>query len=104
MTGSPACLFGFLTHDPEHQFTKTKRELLKFQLAIEHYRKPSPEPPLVSFIHVECWGELAIEYRDKLKKGHKVEVRGMLKQDRWENAKDKVCSRIAIIADELIIK
>jgi len=92
-----ATIEGFITHDATEKITKSGKYLIMFSLAINHYTKPG-EPPRVSFIEVEAW-----DYRhfETLLKGIKVMVSGVLRQDRWEDERGKVVSRLKIIANEI---
>jgi len=81
------------------QPTKTGRKLCMFSLSIAHYIKPG-EPPKVSFVEVEAWDELA-ERNEEFKKATRVMVTGLLRQDRWEDEKGKISSRIKVFANEI---
>lgn len=99
---SNATIEGFITHDPEIKLTKTKKNLCTFSLAIPHFSKPS-EPPRVSFIEVEAWDAVATKAFEDCKRTNRVQVTGVLRQDRWEDEKGKVNSRLKIIANEIIV-
>jgi single-strand DNA-binding protein len=96
-----ATVEGFITHDATEKTTKTGKHLVMFSLAINHYMRPD-EPPRVSFLEAEAWDLLNEEDQAKLVKGKRVVVSGVLRQDRWEDERGKVVSRLKIIANEII--
>ena len=98
---SNATIEGFVTHDPQAKTTKTGKSLCTFALAINHYSK-SDEPPRVSFIEVETWEKTADICSKNITKGKRVLVTGSLRQDRWEDEKGKMQSRLKIIGNEVI--
>lgn len=97
---SNATIEGFVTHDPQSKTTKSGKSLCTFALAINHYSK-SDEPPRVSFIDVETWEKIADICSKNITKGRRVMVIGSLRQDRWEDEKGKVQSRLKIIGSEV---
>ena len=97
---SNATIEGFVTHDPTAKITKTGKSLFTFALAINHYSK-SDEPPKVSFIEVETWEKVADFCSKNVSKGKRVMVIGSLRQDRWEDEKGKMQSRIKIVGNEV---
>ena len=97
---SNATIEGFVTHDPTAKITKTGKSLCTFALAINHYSK-SDEPPKVSFIEVETWEKIADFCSKNIAKGKRVMVMGSLRQDRWEDDKGKIQSRIKIVGNEV---
>lgn len=98
---SNATIEGFVTHDPQAKKTKTGKSLCTFALAINHYSK-SDEPPRVSFIEVETWEKTAEICSKNITKGKRILVTGSLRQDRWEDDKGKMQSRLKIIGNEII--
>jgi len=97
---SNATIEGFVTHDPQAKTTKTGKSLCTFALAINHYSK-SDEPPRVSFIEVETWEKIADFCSRNITKGKRIMVMGSLRQDRWEDDKGKMQSRLKIIGNEV---
>ena len=95
-----ATIEGFVTHDPQTRKTKTGKSVCTFSLAINHYSK-NDEPPRVSFIEVETWEKVADVCSKSVQKGKKLIVIGALRQDRWEDDKGKLQSRIKIIGNEI---
>lgn len=91
----------YLRDDAAIEKSKTGKQFIMFSLAIHHTTRPG-EPARVSFVEVEAWEQLAKEHKDNIKKGKKVRVYGRLRQDRWEENK-KLCSRIKLFADNIII-
>lgn len=98
---SNATIEGFVTHDPQAKTTKTGKTVCTFALAINHYSK-SDEPPRVSFIEVETWEKMADVCSKNITKGKRVLVTGSLRQDRWEDDKGKMQSRLKIVGNEVI--
>ncbi|HNX23535.1 MAG TPA: single-stranded DNA-binding protein [Spirochaetota bacterium] len=98
---SNATIEGFVTHDPLAKTTKTGKSVCTFALAINHYSK-SDEPPRVSFIEVETWEKMADICSKNITKGKRVLVTGSLRQDRWEDDKGKMQSRLKIVGNEVI--
>jgi single-strand DNA-binding protein len=97
---SNATIEGFVTRPPESKITKSGKSLCTFSVAVNHYYKKDVEPS-VSFYDVETWDKLAEICSDHVKKGKKLMVMGMLKQDRWQNDEGKTRSRIKIIGREI---
>ena len=95
-----ATIEGFVTHDPQVKKTKTGKSVCTFALAINHYSK-NDEAPKVSFIDVETWEKIAEICSKNIRKGKRIMVIGSLKQDRWEDDKGKVQSRLKIIGNEI---
>jgi len=98
---SNATIEGFVTHDPQAKTTKTGKSLCTFALAINHYSK-SDEPPRVSFIEVETWEKVADICSKNISKGKRILVTGSLRQDRWEDERGKMQSRLKIVGNEVI--
>ena len=96
-----ATVEGFVTHDPQAKTTKTGKSLCTFALAINHYSK-SDEPPRVSFIEVETWEKVADICSKNISKGKRILVTGSLRQDRWEDERGKMQSRLKIVGNEVI--
>jgi len=97
---SNATIEGFVAQDPQSKTTKSGKSLCTFALAINHYSK-SDEPPRVSFIDVETWEKIADVCSRNITKGKRVMVIGSLRQDRWEDDRGKVQSRLKIIGSEV---
>lgn len=91
---------GFITHDAVMKTTRTGKTVIQFPLAIEQYSIPD-QPANVYFITIELWDDLAEKNKDRLKRAIKVMVTGYLRQDRWEDEKGKVCSRLKVVASEI---
>jgi single-stranded DNA-binding protein len=100
--GSVATVEGFLTEDALYMETRTGKHLLTFTLAIKHYVRPGT-PPLVSFIHIEMWGDFALKFKNQLIKGQRCRVHGSFRQDRWEADLGNVESRLKIICNEIVL-
>ena len=78
-------LIGRTTRDIELAYTPSGKAVAKFSIAIgKSYVKDGEKVEEVSFIEIQCWGNVAENTAKYVKKGHKVGVVGALKQDRWE--------------------
>jgi len=97
---STATLEGFVAQEPRVKKTKTGKSVCSFTLAVNHYSKSENESK-VSFIDVETWEKLADICGANISKGKWIFVMGTLKQDRWEDDKGKVQSRVKIIGNEV---
>ncbi len=95
-----ATIEGFVTHDPQLKKTKTGKSVCTFALAINHYSK-SEEAPKVSFIDVETWEKIADLCSKNIIKGKRIMVIGAIRQDRWEDEKGKIQSRLKIVGNEI---
>ena len=96
-----ATVEGFVVFDPSFKKTKNGKSVCTFQLAINHCSKED-KPPRVSFIDVETWEKVADFCNQNITKGDKILVIGSLRQDRWEDNKGKIQSRIKIVANEIL--
>ena len=72
-------MHGNLTRDPEFKDFGTSK-VAKFVLASNRRFKDTEE---VCFMEVECWGYLADNVNNYLKKGSPVLVEGRIKLDTW---------------------
>lgn len=93
---------GNLTSDPEKKKTPTGKSLAAFTIAVNHYssKEESGESD-VSFFDVEAWEKLGENCCEYLKKGSKVTVIGLLKQDRWKSADGTPRSKVKISAQQV---
>ena len=74
---------------------------LNFTIAVNRSKKNGDEwIDEVSYLDFTCFGKLADNMKNLLRKGSKVVVTGYIKQDRWEKDGKKM-SRISLIADSV---
>lgn len=92
-------LAGNLTKDPDLRQAGVS-SLCAFGLAVNRRYKDSQKEE-VSFFDVECWGNLAENCAQHLRKGRGVIVEGRLKQDRWEAQGGGMRSRVVIVAESV---
>ncbi|OHD70152.1 MAG: hypothetical protein A2W19_05020 [Spirochaetes bacterium RBG_16_49_21] len=93
-------LEGNVTHEPTMKKTKTGKSVCSFSLAF-HHNSGSESEEGVSYIDVDTWDRLAEICSDNIRKGKRVMVFGMLRQDRWEDDDGKKHSRHKIIGKEI---
>ena len=76
---------GNLTRDAELKFTTSGKPMLRFSIAHNEkpYTKDGREEKPVSYFDVTVWGDTG-EHFAWMKKGQRVKLEGILKQDRWE--------------------
>jgi single-strand DNA-binding protein len=93
---------GNLTTNPEHKKISNGKSLTSFTIAVNHSqgKDPSQEND-VSFFDVETWDKLADNCGEYLKKGSKVTVIGLLKQDRWKSTDGTARSKVKISAQQV---
>lgn len=89
-------LAGFVSKDPEVGITKSGKTLCTFVLAVSNNSKTDPVPRL-QYFDVETWNKLAEFCAKTVKRGKQVQVKGKLRQDRWEGADGRVRSRIKLV-------
>lgn len=88
---------GNLTRDPEFSITSTGKSLAKFPIAVNHNRTNND----VSFFDIETWDKLAENCNEYLKKGAKVTVIGILKQNIWTSQDGIKKSSIKIVVQQV---
>lgn len=71
---------GNLGKDPDMHFTQNGTAITKFSLAVSQGKD---KPPM--WLNIETWKELAEKCNEKLSKGARVEVKGRMAQDVWED-------------------
>jgi single-strand DNA-binding protein len=97
-------LLGRLARDPQLRYVGNGAPVCTFSVATNHrYTKPDGQKAeSVTFIDVDVWRRLAELCSQFLKKGRQVLVTGMLKQDRWTDAKtQQLRSKLKVIAREV---
>jgi len=95
-------LIGRTTRDIEIAYTPSGKAVAKFSIAIgKSYVKDGEKVEEVSFIEIQCWGNVAENTAKYVKKGHKVGVVGSLKMDRWEQPDGTKRSKIYVVAQQV---
>lgn len=95
-------LDGNLTADPEFKKTANGKSLTTFSIAVNHsYGKGESDEGEVSYFEVETWEKLAENCQEYLKKGSKVTVIGVLRQDRWKSSDGSGRSKVKISAQQV---
>ena len=94
---------GFVTDDPAVRITKTGRKVTTFILAHNQHDQNIEEPPRVSYLYIEAWDDMEDKVILDIKKGKRVWVTGVLRQDWREDEKGKISSRIKLVANEIRI-
>src|ERR1043165_3958728 len=82
-------LLGRLSRDPELKYAPSGAPVCTFSVATnQHYTKSDGQKAqAVTFVDVTAWRRLAELCSQFLRKGREVLVSGVLKQDRWIDAK-----------------
>ena len=97
-------LLGRLTRDPQLRYVNNGAPVCTFSVATNHrYTKADGQKAeSVTFVDVDVWRRLAELCSQCLKKGRQVLVTGMLKQDRWTDAKtQQPRSKLKVVAREV---
>jgi single-strand DNA-binding protein len=90
-------VIGNLTRDPELKYTTGNKAVCKISIA---NNQDFGDKKYVNYFDCTCWeklGEVAAQY---LKKGSKVAIHGVLRQERWTH-EEKTMSKIGILANEI---
>jgi len=92
---------GNLVRDPEMRSTPRGTPVCTFSIASNRFYKSGDNfEKETSFFDVQCWANLAYDVNNNCRKGTPVEVKGRLKQERWQ--KDGVNhNRIIIVAESV---
>lgn len=93
-----AILDGNLTADPEIKTTKNDKSLTTFRVALNHEWGSKDGNKQVSFIPVECWDRLAENCGRYLRKGSRVTISGVLREDRWTDNEGRKRNALKVIA------
>jgi single-strand DNA-binding protein len=97
-------LLGRLARDPQIRYVNSGAPVCTFSVATNHrYTKSDGQKAeSVTFVDVDVWRRLAELCAQFLKKGRQVLVTGMLKQDRWVDAKtQQPRSKLKVVAREV---
>jgi len=98
-------LLGHVGQDPELKFTGAGTALTKFTLATNRLGakneegRRSVEP---DWHRIECWGRLAEQVAEAVKRGSRVQVSGALKQDKWTDSEGKARSSMVVVASDVV--
>jgi single-strand DNA-binding protein len=93
---------GNLTSDPESKKTSGGKSLTTFTIAVNHsFKQDDNEDADVSYFDVDTWEKMAENCGEYLKKGSKVTVIGLLKQDRWKSSDGTFRSKVKISAQQV---
>ena len=97
-------LLGRLCRDPELKYAPSGAPVCTFSVATnQHYTKSDGQKAQsVTFVDVTVWRRLAELCSQFLRKGREVLVSGVLKQDRWIDAKtQQPRSKLKVVAREV---
>ena len=97
-------LLGRLCRDPELKYAPSGAPVCTFSVATnQHYTKSDGQKAqAVTFVDVTAWRRLAELCSQFLRKGREVLVSGVLKQDRWIDAKtQQPRSKLKVVAREV---
>ena len=97
-------LLGRLSRDPELKYAPSGAPVCTFSVATnQHYTKSDGQKAqAVTFVDVTAWRRLAELCSQFLRKGREVLVSGVLKQDRWIDAKtQQPRSKLKVVAREV---
>jgi single-strand DNA-binding protein len=87
--------------DNDYAVLSNNNSRLNFSIAVNRSKKSGDEwIDEVSYLEFTCFGKLADNMKNLLKKGTKVCVTGYIKQDRWTKD-DKNYSKLTLIADSV---
>ena len=95
---------GHLGRAPEMRYTPTGKQVTSFSI-ITRYAWASSDGTRhqdTDWFNVIAWGELAEECKHSLSKGQLVYVEGRVKNRRWTDASETVCSCAELVAHDVI--
>jgi len=90
-------LSGFVSQGPQVEKTKTGKTRCTFAIGVSNNSHVDSNAR-VSYFDIETWNRLAEFCAGTVAKGKHVIVHGKLRQDRWNEADGKMCSRIKLVA------
>ena len=102
--GNHVSIVGNLTRDPELRFTPSGQATTTFGVAVNRRwqnRQTQEWEEATSFFDVVCWGQLAENAAQSLRRALALLVNGRLDQRSWETAEHERRSKIEITADEV---
>lgn len=94
-------ILGNLTRDPEIKYTNEGTAICEMGVAVgrKWTDKDGKESESVDFFNVTCWGGMAENCAESLRKGDRVLVNGHINLRSWENKEGKKFNIINITAD-----
>jgi single-strand DNA-binding protein len=94
-------VIGNLVRDPEIKFTSAGTPVTKMSIANNYTFKQGEEiKEEVNFFDIVVWSNQAVNCEKYLKKGSKVAVTGMLRQNRWtDETTQQGRSKVEIVAN-----
>ncbi len=98
-------LLGHVGQDPEIKFINAGMPLTKFTLATNRLGAKNEEGQRsveADWHRIECWGRLAEQVADVVKRGSRVQVTGTLKQDKWTDGEGKTRTSTVIVASDVV--
>jgi len=100
---STITLVGNLSQDPELKFLNGGTAVTKISIAVNRVwnDKQGNKQEQVSFFNGDCFGTLAENVANSLKKGDRVIVTGRLEQRTWETDKGEKRSTVEVKVDSL---
>lgn len=97
-------LVGRLTRDAELKYTNSGMAICEFALAINTRRKQGEEwVDEANFFDITLFGRQGEAIQRYMTKGKQVAVEGRLKQDRWQNNEGQNRSKVAVIANNVML-
>ncbi len=98
-------LLGHVGQDPEIKFINAGTPLTKFTLATNRLGAKTEEGQRsveADWHRIECWGRLAEQVAEAVKRGSRVQVTGSLKQDKWTDGDGKARTSTVIVASDVV--
>jgi len=81
VNGIVAAVQGRLSRDPEIRYTSRGTAMLALDLAVNDEKRAEGAP--TEWVRATCWGEVAEQLVERLKKGHEVYCHGRLEFRTW---------------------
>jgi single-strand DNA-binding protein len=99
-----AHIIGNLGQDPEMRFTQSGLASTRFSVAVnQRRRRDGEEDPPPDWYRVTCFGQLAENADQVLRKGLRVYVDGRLQIDKWTGNDGQERTTVEIIASDFLI-
>ncbi len=98
-------LLGHVGQDPEIKLINAGTALTKFTLATNRLGAKNAEGQRsveADWHRIECWGRLAEQVVEMVKRGSRVQVTGTLKQDKWTDSEGKARTSTVIVASDVV--
>ena len=96
-------IVGRLTHDPDVKHTTKGQAFCRLSVAVNRSYKDAKDEwqKDVSFIPVVCWGDIALQCGQRLKRGSPVHVQGRLKSGKWEDKTGQSRTSLDVVAKRI---